>query len=223
MDSDERNDIGRQYGSMSMEQTLTAPLNNTIDFLGPGNEYGQTTVSYEEILDETSRELLKFGFKKIAKKNDYIRIESIGDAFRHSGQNPSEDTVKDMIEKAKSLKETHQQEVDPDEKADDRLSFADFLTIVHEFYVTTDDDKQQLQEAFDILDPENKSKLMVDNFTYLLKNCDWPEDDIDLLLSQLSCADGYFIIDDLQKMLNTPVELPKKKAKKGGKAKKKGK
>jgi hypothetical protein len=36
---------------------------------------------------------------------------------------------------------------------------------------------------------------MVDNFAYLLKNCDWPEDDIELVLSQLSCADGYFLID----------------------------
>jgi len=69
------------------------------------------------------------------------------------------------------------------------------LTIVHEYYITPNDDQQQLQEAFDILDPENKSKLMVDNFVYLLKNCDWPEDDIELVLSQLSCADGYFLID----------------------------
>ncbi|CAF0828324.1 unnamed protein product [Adineta steineri] len=223
MDSDDRTDISRQYGAM--EQTLTAPLNNTIDFLGPGNDFGQTTVNYEEILDETSRDLLSFGFKKIAKKNDYIRIETIGEAFRHSGQNPTEDTIKDMIEKAKLLKQTHQQNEDPDEKADDRLSFADFLTVVHEYYIPTNDDKLQLQEAFDILDPEQKSKLMVDNFVYLLKNCDWPEDDIELLLSQLSHADGYFVIDDLQKILITPVELPKKKAGKGkgGKAKKKGK
>jgi len=33
MDFDDRNDSSRQYGAMSMEQTLTAPLNNTIDFL----------------------------------------------------------------------------------------------------------------------------------------------------------------------------------------------
>lgn len=73
MDFDDRNDTSRQYGAMSMEQTLTAPLNNTIDFLvitiinkinftkllflqGPGNDYGQTTVSYEQMLDEASRE-----------------------------------------------------------------------------------------------------------------------------------------------------------------------
>jgi hypothetical protein len=36
---------------------------------------------------------------------------------------------------------------------------------------------------------------MVDDFTNLLRNCDWPEDDIDLILSQVSCADGYFIYD----------------------------
>jgi Ca2+-binding EF-hand superfamily protein len=57
--------------------------------------------------------VLKFGFKKIAKKNDYIRIDNIGDAFRHAGQNPTEDTVKDMIEKAKALKDEHQRQVDP--------------------------------------------------------------------------------------------------------------
>ena len=73
MDFDDRNDTARQYSTMSMEQTLTAPLNNTIDFLvitiidrikfikllflqGAGNDLGQTTVSYEQLLDETSRE-----------------------------------------------------------------------------------------------------------------------------------------------------------------------
>ena len=40
----------------------------------------------------------------MAKKNDYIQIEEIGDAFRHAGQNPSEDVVKDMIEKARAIK-----------------------------------------------------------------------------------------------------------------------
>ena len=55
-----------------MEQTLTAPLNNTIDFLvtifidstlifrvflqGLGNDFGQTTVGYEQMLDEVTRE-----------------------------------------------------------------------------------------------------------------------------------------------------------------------
>jgi Ca2+-binding EF-hand superfamily protein len=43
----------------------------------------------------------------MAKKNDYILIEEIGDAFRHAGQNPAEDLVKDMIEKAKALKKPH--------------------------------------------------------------------------------------------------------------------
>lgn len=47
---------------------------------------------------------IKFGFKKVAKKNDFIRIEEIGDAFRHAGQNPTEDIVKDMVEKAKAIK-----------------------------------------------------------------------------------------------------------------------
>lgn len=77
----------------------------------------------ESILDETSRECkylfirnyysiftldLKFGFKKMAKKNDFILIEEIGDAFRHAGQNPPEDVVKDMIEKARAIKKPSQ-------------------------------------------------------------------------------------------------------------------
>ena len=125
-----------------------------------------------------------------------------------------------------------------DEKPDDRLSCADFLTDVHEYWIPIDDDKQKLQEAFDILDPENKSKLMVDEFVYLLKNCDWSDEDIDLLLSQVSCADGYFLHDgtnymfvlvmifssscclDLQRILLTPVDAGKKKS---SKSKKKGK
>jgi hypothetical protein len=85
--------------------------------------------------------------------------------------------------------------LDIDEKPDDHLSFADFLTVVHEYWIPIEDDKQQLQEAFDILDPENKSKLVVDEFVYLLKNCDWPDEEIDLILSQVSCADGYFLHD----------------------------
>ena len=82
-----------------------------------------------------------------------------------------------------------------DEQSDDRLSFPDFLALVHEYWVSYDDEKQQLQDAFDILDPQNKSKLMVDEFVHLLKNCDWPDEEIDLLLSQVSCADGYFLHD----------------------------
>jgi len=54
---------------------------------------------------------LKFGFKKMAKKNDSILIEEIGDAFRHAGQNPSEDVVKDMVEKAKGLKKPNPDEM----------------------------------------------------------------------------------------------------------------
>lgn len=82
-----------------------------------------------------------------------------------------------------------------DEKPNDHLTFADFLTVVHEYWIPIEDDKQQLQEAFDVLDPKNSSKLMVDDFVELLKHCDWPEDDIDLILSQVSCADGYFLHD----------------------------
>jgi hypothetical protein len=36
---------------------------------------------------------------------------------------------------------------------------------------------------------------MVDDFTSLLRNCDWPEDEIELILSQVSCADEYFLYD----------------------------
>ncbi|CAF5199661.1 unnamed protein product, partial [Rotaria magnacalcarata] len=141
---------------------------------------------------------LKVGFKKLAKKNDYIRIENIGDAFRHSGQNPTEDIIKDMTEKAKAIKiRVPQEDEDEDDikLPDDHLSFADFLTAVHEYWIPIENDKQQLQEAFETLDPQNKSKLMVDEFVYLLKNCDWTEEDIELLLSQVSCADGYFLYD----------------------------
>lgn len=73
MDFDDRNDSSRQYGAMSMEQTLTTPLNDTIGFYviaiidkiksskflflqGAGNDLGQTTLNYEQILDEASRE-----------------------------------------------------------------------------------------------------------------------------------------------------------------------
>lgn len=51
---------------------------------------------------------LKFGFKKIAKKNDFILIDEMADAFRHAGQNPSEDVIKDMLEKARALKKPTQ-------------------------------------------------------------------------------------------------------------------
>jgi hypothetical protein len=33
MDSDDQNENTRQYSNLSMGQTLTAPLNNTADFL----------------------------------------------------------------------------------------------------------------------------------------------------------------------------------------------
>lgn len=113
------------------------------------------------------------------------------------------------------------------------MTYPDFLTIVHEYWYPADDDRQNLEEAFDILDPKRTAKLMVDDFTSLLRNCDWPEDEVDLILSQVSCADGYFLYDgrnkpifllrtgllslspvflDLTKLLLTPVELPKKKS-----------
>lgn len=69
------------------------------------------------------------------------------------------------------------------------------MTIVHEYWIPLDEDKQQLQEAFDILDPQQKSRLMVDEFVYLLKNSGWPDEEIELLLSQVSCGDGYFLHD----------------------------
>lgn len=82
-----------------------------------------------------------------------------------------------------------------DEKLDDHLTYPDFLALVHEYWVPFENDRHELQEAFDILDPQNKSKLMVDEFVYLLKTCDWPDEEIELLLSQVSCADGYFLYD----------------------------
>ena len=33
MDSDDQNENSRQFSTLSMGQTMTAPLNNTIDFL----------------------------------------------------------------------------------------------------------------------------------------------------------------------------------------------
>lgn len=54
--------------------------------------------------------VLRHGFRKIAKKNDYIRVDELGDAFRQSGQNPPEDTVKDMIDKANKLKASYYRE-----------------------------------------------------------------------------------------------------------------
>jgi hypothetical protein len=74
MDSDDRLDSTRQFSTLSMGQTLTTPLNNTVDFLvsiiinqtkffirffslqGIENNLGQTTVGYEQMLDETTRE-----------------------------------------------------------------------------------------------------------------------------------------------------------------------
>lgn len=52
----------------------------------------------------------------MAKKNNFILLEEMGDAFRHAGQNPSEDVIKDMMEKAKAAKQTK-----PNEMQDDGL------------------------------------------------------------------------------------------------------
>ncbi len=76
MDSDDQSESTRQFNTLSMAQTLTAPLNNTTDFFviiiyshkkqnlllllfflqGIGNDLGQTTIGYEQILDEFSRD-----------------------------------------------------------------------------------------------------------------------------------------------------------------------
>ncbi len=56
--------------------------------------------------------VLKYGFRKVAKKNDYIRLEEIGDAFRHAGQNPPDDIIKDMIDKATKLKTSYHRDAD---------------------------------------------------------------------------------------------------------------
>jgi hypothetical protein len=116
------------------------------------------------------------------------------------------------------------------EETIDQLTYPDFLTVVHEYWYPIDEDRQQLEEAFDTLDPKRTAKLMVDDFTNLLRSCDWPEDEVELILAQVSCGDGYFLYDgtrlftgrcsfshcdsllDLSKLLLTPVELPKKKS-----------
>lgn len=116
------------------------------------------------------------------------------------------------------------------EETIDQLTYPDFLTAVHEYWYPIDEDRQQLEEAFDTLDPKRTAKLMVDDFTNLLRSCDWPEDEVELILAQVSCGDGYFLYDgtdlsplslhssrlsillDLTKLLLTPVELPKKKS-----------
>ncbi|CAF0915651.1 unnamed protein product [Rotaria sordida] len=208
MDFDDQNGTPNQLNPL--EQTISS-LNNTNDFFSTGQEPTEEVFDEELILDETSREYLKFGFKKVAKKNDYIRIEEIGDAFRHAGQNPPEDVIKDMIEKATALKKLNQNQMNEDD-FNDQLSYPDFLTIVHEYWYPIDQDRVRLEEAFDILDPKHTAKLLLDDFTNLLRNCDWAEDEIELILSQVSCGDGYFLYDDLIKLLLSPVELPKKKS-----------
>ncbi|CAM4935066.1 unnamed protein product [Rotaria socialis] len=208
MASDDRNATPNQTNPL---ESTTSSLNNTNNFFSDPQEPANNGFDEEQILDETSREYLKYGFKKVAKKNDFIRIEELGDAFRQSGQNPSEDVVKDIIEKARAIKKLSQAAMSDDD-FNDQVSYSDFLTMVHEYWYPVDQDRQNLEEAFDVLDPKHTAKLLTDDFVSLLKNSDWPEDEIDLILSQINCGDGYFLYDDLIKLLLTPVELPKKKS-----------
>lgn len=77
----------------------------------------------------------------------------------------------------------------------DQINYPDYLSIVHEYWYPIDEDRQHLEEAFDILDPKRTAKLGIDEFQNLLRNCDWAEDEIDLLMAQVSCGDGYFLYD----------------------------
>lgn len=77
----------------------------------------------------------------------------------------------------------------------EHLSYPDFLTVVHEYWFPYDEDRQELEEAFDILDPKRTAKLQIEEFTTLLRNCDWSEEDIDLMMAQVNCGDGYFLYD----------------------------
>lgn len=77
----------------------------------------------------------------------------------------------------------------------DQLTYPDYLTIVHEYWYPPEEDRQHLEEAFDILDPKRTAKLGIDEFSNLLRNCDWAEEDIELILAQVSCGDGYFLYD----------------------------
>ena len=54
--------------------------------------------------DLECRLVLRFAFKQMAKGNDFIAIDDIGDAFRYTGQNPSDETVRDMTDKARMFK-----------------------------------------------------------------------------------------------------------------------
>ena len=53
----------------------------------------------------------------------------------------------------------------------DRLTYQEYLSVVHEYWYPPDEDRQHLEEAFDTLDPKRTAKLMIDDFTNLLKNC----------------------------------------------------
>ena len=94
MDFDDRTATPRQLHNRAMEQTLTAPLNNTTDFLviisllvelmlirsfvhqGSAGNLGQTTVDYEQMLDSKLREC------KLSTCNRSIdRPESLDSSF----------------------------------------------------------------------------------------------------------------------------------------------
>ncbi|CAF5192268.1 unnamed protein product, partial [Rotaria magnacalcarata] len=170
MDPEDRNATPNQTNPL---ENTTSSLDNGSEFFDAVHEPGNNAFDEEQILDETSREYLKYGFKKVAKKNDFIRIDELGDAFRQSGQNPSEDVVKDIIEKARAIKKLSQASMNEDD-FNDQVSYSDFLTMVHEYWYPVDQDRQNLEEAFDVLDPKHTAKLLTDDFVSLLKNSDWP-------------------------------------------------
>ena len=78
---------------------------------------------------------------------------------------------------------------------DGRVSYSDFLLIAGEFWYSREDDRHLLEGAFETLDPGGTSTLLVKDFTELLRTCDWSEDEIELLLSEVSCISGYIYCD----------------------------
>jgi Ca2+-binding EF-hand superfamily protein len=59
------------------------------------------------LTDRLRCSVLQYAFKKVAKTEDFIRLDELPDAVRHAGQNPSEDVVQTMIERAKVLIKTN--------------------------------------------------------------------------------------------------------------------